>query len=162
MKAVSTGYTIPIPISRIVYSQDKQCPGLIIIQCPGIIIIQCPGIIMSYKTVTREHGILLNRFPVLRGIIQTSRFQVLFLHVKLCLNILNQCPGVITMRILKPPKWLTMLSALPCPLRKRGIENTEEKDVREREKTKLLLLFMMRAWPVRAQQFQAVQSFQQK
>ena len=66
------------------------------------------------------------------------------------------------MRILKPPKWLTMLSALPRPLRKRGIENTEEKEVREREKTKLLLLFMMRAGPVRAQQFQAVQSFHQE
>ena len=55
-----------------------------------------------------------------------------------------------------------MLSALPRPLRKRGIENTEEKDVRKREKTKVLLLFMMRAGPVRAQQFQAVQSFQQE
>ena len=117
---------------------------------------------MSYETVTRVLGILLNRFPVLLGTIRTFRFQVLLLPVKLCLRILNQCPGLLTMRILRPPKCLTMLSALPHPLRKRGIENTEEKDVREREKTKLLLLFMMRDGPISAQQFQAVQSFQQE
>ena len=82
--------------------------------------------------------------------------------IKLCLRILNQCPGLLTMRILKPPKCLTMLSALLRPLRKRGIENTEEKDVREREKIEVILLFMMRAGSISAQQFQAVQSFQQE
>ena len=55
-----------------------------------------------------------------------------------------------------------MLSALPRSLRKRGIENTEEKDVREREKIEVILLFMMRSGPISAQQLQAVQSFQQE
>ena len=131
-------------------------------QCPGIPIIQCPGIIMSCETVTRFFGILLNRFPILLGTIPTFRFQVLLPPVKLCLRILIQCPGLLTMRIPKPPNCLTMLSALPRPLRKRGIENTEEKDVRERGKIEVILLFMMRAGPISAQQFQAVQSFQQE
>ena len=162
MKAVSTGYTIQIPTSRIVYHQNNQCPGIITIQCPGIPIIQCPGIIISCKTLTHAIGILLNRSPVLLGTIQIFRFRVLLLPTKLCLYILIQCPGLLTVQMIKPPKYLTMLSALPRPLRKRGIENTEERDVREREKIKLLLLFMMRAGPIRAQQFQAVQLFQRE
>ena len=55
-----------------------------------------------------------------------------------------------------------MLIALPHPLRKRGIENIEERRAREREQTEENLLFMMRAGPISAQQFQAVQSFQQE
>ena len=85
---------------------------------------------MSCKTVIRMRGVLLKQFPVLRGITQTSRFQVLLLHAKMCLNVLNQCPGVITMRIPKLPKCVTMLIALPHPLRKRGIENMRERENR--------------------------------
>ena len=158
MKAVSTGSTIPIPTSRVVWNQNQQCPGLITIQCPGIIIIQCPGIIMS---VTRVLGIHWNRFPVPPGITQIFRFQVLLL-VEMYPRILIQCPGILTMRIPKLPKCVTMLIALPHPLRKIGIENIEERGVREREKTEVNLLFMMRAGPISAQQFQAVQSFQQE
>ena len=55
------------------------------------------------------------------------------------------------MRIPKLPKCVTMLIALPHPLRKRGIENIEERGVREREKTEVNLLFMMRAGPISAQ-----------
>ena len=51
-------------------------------------------------------------------------------------RILIQCPGILTMRIPKLPKCVTMLIALPHPLRKRGIENIEERGVREREKTR--------------------------
>ena len=116
------------------------------IQCSGIPIIQCPGIIMSCETVTHFLGIILNRFPVLLGTMSTSRFQVLLLPVKLCLHILNQCPGLLTMRIPKPPKCLAMLSALPRPLRKRGIENREEKDVREREKIEVIFFIHDARW----------------
>ena len=89
---------------------------------------------MLCKTVIRMREVLLKQFPVLRGITQTSRFQVLLLHAKMCLNILNQCPGVITMRIPTLPKCVTMLITLPHPLRKRGIENIEERGLRERER----------------------------
>ena len=50
----------------------------------------------------------------------------------------------------------------PPPKKKRDRKYRRERREREREKTKVLLLFMMRAGPVRAQQFQAVQSFQQE
>ena len=102
---------------------------------------------------------LLKQFPVLRGITRTSRSQVLLLHAKMCIN---QYPGVITKKIPKLSKCVTMLIALLNPLRKRGIENIEERGVQEREKTEVNLLFMMRAGPISAQQFQAVQSFQQE
>ena len=46
------------------------------------------------------------------------------------------------------------------PHEKTGTENIEERGVREREKTEVNLLFMMRAGPISAQQFQTVQSFQ--
>ena len=62
----------------------------------------------------------------------------------------------------KLPKCVTVLIALLHPLRKRGIENIEERGVRKRGKTEVNLLFMMRAGPISAQQFQAVQSFQQE
>ena len=124
--------------------------------------IQCPGIIISFQTVTRVLGIHWNRFPVPLGITQIFRFQVLLLPVETYPRILIQCPGLLTMRIPRPPKCITMLIALPHHLRKRGIENIEERGVREREKTEVILLFMMRAGPISAQQFQAVQSFQQE
>ena len=73
---------------------------------------------------------LLKQFPVLRGITRTSRSQVLPPHAKMCIN---QCPGVITKKIPKLSKCVTMLIALLNPLRKRGIENIEERGVRERE-----------------------------
>ena len=134
MKAVSTGYTIPIPTSRIGYNQNNQCPGIIMIQCPGILIIQCPGIIMSCKTVTHAIGILLNRFPVLLGTIQIFRFQVLLLPAKLCQHILIQCPGLLAVRMIKPHKYLTMLSALPRPpKKKRDRKYRRERRARERE-----------------------------
>ena len=159
MRAVSTGSTIPIPTSRVVWSQNQQCPGLITIQCPGIIMIQCPGIII---TVMRVLGIHWNRFPAPPGITPISRFQV-FLLARTYPRILTQCPGIIiTMRIPKIPKCVTMLIALPHPLRKRGIENIGERGTQEREKTEEKLLFMMCAGPISAQQFQAVQSFQQE
>ena len=66
------------------------------------------------------------------------------------------------MRTPKLPKCIKMLIALPHPLKKRGIENIEERGVREREKTEVHLLFMMSAGLISAQQFQAVQSFQQE
>ena len=41
-------------------------------------------------------------------------------------------------------------SSSSLPLRKRGIENIEERGVREREKIEVSLLFMMRAGPISA------------
>ena len=74
--------------------------------------------------------VLLRQFPVLRGITPTSRFQVLLPHTKMCIH---QYPGVITKKILKLSKCVTILIDLLNPLRKRGIGNIEEKGVRERE-----------------------------
>ena len=159
MKAVSTGSTITIPTSRVVWDQNQQCPGLITIQCPGIIIIQCPGIIMS---VTRVLGIHWNRFPVPPGITQIFRFQVLLL-VEMYPRILIQCPGILTMRIPKLPKCVTMLIALPQPpKKKRDRKHRRKRRAREREKAEVNLLFMMHTGPISTQQFQAVQSFQQE
>ena len=133
MRAVSIGFTIPIPTSLIVWNQNRQCPGIIMIQCPGIIIIQCPGIIMSWETVPRFPGILLTRFPVLPGIIPASQFQVLLLPVILYMRILAQCPGLIQ-RIPVPTRCLTVLNALPRPLRKGGPKKGRiERRARERE-----------------------------
>ena len=74
---------------------------------------------------------LLRQFPVLRGITRTSRSQVLLLHAKMCIN---QCPGVITKKIPKLSKCVTMLIALLNPLRKRVIEkHRRERRARERE-----------------------------
>ena len=46
--------------------------------------------------------------------------------------------------------------------KKRDRKHRRERRAREREKTEVNLLFMMRAGPISAQQFQAVQSFQQE
>ena len=48
------------------------------------------------------------------------------------------------------------------PKKKRDRKHRRERRAREREKTEVNLLFMMRAGPISAQQFQAVQSFQQE
>ena len=110
----------------------------------------------------RVLGIHWNQFPAPPGITPIPRFQV-FLPARTFPRILTQCPGIIiTMRIPEIPKCVTMLIALPHPLRKRGIENIGERGVQEREKTEEKLLFMMRAGPISAKQFQAVQSFQQE
>ena len=90
---------------------------------------------------------LLKQFPVLRGTTRTSLSQVLLLHAKICVN---QCPGVILKKIPEISKCVTMLIALLNPLRKRGIENIEERGVRVREKIEVNLLFMMRAEPISA------------
>ena len=50
----------------------------------------------------------------------------------------------------------------PPPKKKRDRKHRRERRAREREKTEVNLLFMMRAGPISAQQFQAVQSFQQE
>ena len=55
-------------------------------------------------------------------------FQVLHLHAEIWLNIPKQCPGIIFKKITK-----TRLIILLKPLRKRGIEDIEERGVRERE-----------------------------
>ena len=103
---------------------------------------------MSYKTVNRMREVPLKPSPVLRGITQTSRFQVLHLHAEMRLNIPKQCPGVILKKITKRSKCVIIV--LPNPLRKKGIENIEERGVREREKIEMNLLFMMRARPISA------------
>ena len=72
-------------------------------------------------------------------------FQMLHLPSETCLHIPKQCPGVIFKRITK-----TRLIILLKPLRERGIEDIEERGVREREKIEMNLLFMMRAGPISA------------
>ena len=74
---------------------------------------------------------LLEQFPVLHGTIRASRSPVLLLLVKMSVN---QCPGIIYSEKVKQFKCVTRLVALLSPLRKRGIENIEERGVREREK----------------------------
>ena len=90
---------------------------------------------MLYKTVNR-----MRKVPV-------KLFQVLHLHAEICLNIPKQCPGIIFKEITK-----TRLIILLKPLRERGIEDIEERGVREREREKIEmnLLFMMRAGPISA------------
>ena len=158
MRAVSTGSTISIPTSRVVWSQNRQCPGLITIQCPGIIMI-VPRDNNNSDASARNP---LESIPSTTWYNSTLPLQV-FLLAKTYPRILTQCPGIIiTMRIPEIPKCVTMLIALPHPLRERGIENIGERGAQEREKTEEKLLFMMRAGPISAQQFQAVQSFQQE
>ena len=78
----------------------------------------------------RVRASLLKQFPVLRGTTRTSSSPVLLLYVKMYVN---QCPGVIYQEMMKLSKCVTRLVALLSPLRKRGIENIEERGVRERE-----------------------------
>ena len=101
----------------------------------------------NQNTVPRNNNIVQNS-DALRGTTRTSRSQVLLLHAEMCVN---QCPGVILKKIPKMSKCVTRLIALLNPLRKKGIENIEERGVREREKIEVNLLFMMRAGPISAQ-----------
>ena len=94
----------------------------------------------------------LETIPVLRGITQTSRFQVLHLQAKMCLNIPKQIPRSNTQENNKTIQVRNEANSSPQPLRKRGIQNIEERGVREREKIEMNLLFMMRAGPVRMTQ----------
>ena len=59
---------------------------------------------------------------------------------------------------------LPVLRVLLFPLRKGGPEKEELKGVRERERERveIVRLFMMRAGPISAQQFQAFQQFQRE
>ena len=67
---------------------------------------------------------------MLHGTIRAFRSPVLLLLVK---TSVNQCPGIIYSEKVKQFKCVTRLVALLSPLRKRGIENIEERRARERE-----------------------------
>ena len=89
----------------------------------------------------------MEQFPVLHGTIRAFRSPVLLLLVKMSVT---QCPGIIYSKKEKQFKLVTRLVALLFPLRKRGIENIEERGVRGREKITVSHLFMMRAGPISA------------
>ena len=57
---------------------------------------------------------------------------------------------------------LPALRVLLSPLRREGPEKEELKGVRERERIEIVRLFMMRAGPISAQQFQTFQQFQRE
>ena len=95
----------------------------------------------------RVRASLLEQFPVLRGTIRTSRSPVLLLLVRIYVN---QCTGIIYSEKDETIQVRNEASSSSLPLRKRGIENIEERGVREREKITVSLLFMMRAGPISA------------
>ena len=89
---------------------------------------------MSCKTVILMRGVLLKQFPVLRGITQTSRFQVLLLNAKMCLKRSQPVPRSNNHENSKTTQVRNNANcSSPPPKKKRDRKHRRERRAREKE-----------------------------